>query len=100
MFYATNRLHVPPEHAPDFEEQFTGNMRTYLPGVPGLRRSILLRPATADQPYLSINEFETEADFRAWVDSDSFKQAHRRNSGVVRHITSNRVETFETIEVL
>lgn len=100
MFYATNRLHVPPEKAQDFEEQFTTNMRTYLPGVPGLRSSTLLRPTAADRPYLSINEFDTEAHFRAWFDSDSFKQAHARNSGIVRHISSNEVETFESIEVL
>ncbi|MBK0870165.1 MAG: antibiotic biosynthesis monooxygenase [Saccharopolyspora sp.] len=100
MFYATNRLHVPPDKAQDFEEQFTGNMRKYLPGVPGLRRSTLLRPAAAGEPYLSINEFDTEAHFRAWVDSDSFKQAHARNSGMVRNITSNQVETFESVEVL
>jgi heme-degrading monooxygenase HmoA len=100
MFIATNRLFVPVDRAIEFEEKFRANMRTYLPGVPGLRRSTLLRPTKADQPYVSINEFDTEADFRAWVASDSFREAHARNKGIARHVTGNAVETFEHSEDL
>lgn len=100
MFIATNRLFVPAERAAEFEEKFRTDMRTYLPGVPGLRRSTLLRPTSPDQPYVSLNEFDTEADFRAWVASDSFRQAHARNKGIARHATGNAVETFERSEDL
>jgi heme-degrading monooxygenase HmoA len=100
MFIATNRLFVPAERAAEFEEKFRANMRTYLPGVPGLRRSTLLRPTSPDQPYVSLNEFDTEADFRAWVASDSFREAHARNKGIARHVTDNAVETFEHSEDL
>ncbi|MGW1679158.1 antibiotic biosynthesis monooxygenase family protein [Saccharopolyspora sp. NPDC002376] len=100
MFYATNRLYVPPEKASEFEEHFIDNMRNYLPGVEGLRRSTLLRPDHPDHPYVSINEFDTEEQFRTWVSSDSFKQAHARNKGIARHVSSNAVETFEPLEDL
>lgn len=100
MFIATNRLFVPADRAAEFEEKFRANMRTYLPGVPGLRRSTLLRPTKDDQPYVSINEFDSEEDFRAWVASASFREAHARNKGIARHVTGNAVETFEHSEDL
>ncbi|MFD1146899.1 antibiotic biosynthesis monooxygenase family protein [Saccharothrix hoggarensis] len=100
MFIATNRLFVPADRADEFEARFRDNMRAYLPGVPGLRRSTLLRPTRPDQPYVSINEFESEDDFRAWVASDSFKEAHKRNAGIARHVTGNAVETFQPSEDL
>ncbi|MBB5954285.1 heme-degrading monooxygenase HmoA [Saccharothrix tamanrassetensis] len=100
MFVATNRLFVPAERAEEFEAHFRDNMRTYLPGVPGLRRSTLLRPTRPEQPYVSVNEFDTEADFKAWVASDSFREAHKRNAGVARHVTGNAVETFQPSEDL
>ncbi|KOX23537.1 antibiotic biosynthesis monooxygenase [Saccharothrix sp. NRRL B-16348] len=93
-------MFVPAERAEEFEAHFRSNMRAYLPGVPGLRRSTLLRPTRPDQPYVSVNEFDTEDDFRAWVASDSFKEAHRRNSGIARHVTGNAVETFQPSEDL
>ncbi|MEU4765775.1 antibiotic biosynthesis monooxygenase [Actinosynnema sp. NPDC023794] len=100
MFIATNRLFVPAERAEEFEARFRSNMREHLPGVPGLRRSTLLRPTRPDQPYVSVNEFDTEDDFHAWVASDSFKAAHRRNAGIARHVTGNAVETFQPSEDL
>jgi heme-degrading monooxygenase HmoA len=100
VFIATNRLFVPAERAEEFEAHFRTSMRAHLPGVPGLRRSTLLRPTRPDQPYVSVNEFDTEDDFRAWVASDSFKEAHRRNSGIARHVTGNAVETFQRSEDL
>lgn len=100
MFYATNRLFVPPERAQEFEDHFIGNMRDYLPSVEGLRRSTLLRPSSPDQPYVSVNEFDTEQHFRTWVNSDSFREAHTRNAGIARHVTGNTVETFQPAEDL
>jgi heme-degrading monooxygenase HmoA len=100
MFIATNRLFVPADRAEEFERHFRDNMRTFLPGVPGLRRSTLLKPTGADQPYVSVNEFESEEDFRAWVGSDSFREAHARNRGIARHVTGNAVECFEPAEDL
>ncbi|MEV0227155.1 antibiotic biosynthesis monooxygenase [Streptomyces sp. NPDC050704] len=100
MFIATNRLFVPADRAGEFEAHFRHNMRTYLPGVNGLRRSTLLRSVSADDPCVSINVFGSDADFRAWIASDSFKEAHARNQGIARHVTSNAVETFHSSEDL
>ncbi|MFE9607194.1 antibiotic biosynthesis monooxygenase family protein [Streptomyces sp. NPDC006012] len=100
MFVATNRLFVSPDRSEEFEAHFRNNMNSYLAGVKGLRRSTLLRPVSAEHPYVSINEFDSEDDFRAWVASDSFKQAHARNRGIARNVTGNAVETFQVAEDL
>ena len=98
MFIATNRMFVNPDMSEEFERYFRGNMRTHLPGVPGLLRSTLLKPTKDDQPYVSVNEFESEEHFRDWVASDSFREAHKRNRGIARHVTGNAVETFQHAE--
>lgn len=76
MFVVHNRIEVPVERAQAFEEAFTQNMRSTLSGVPGLRRSLLMRPTNADSPYVSTMEFDSQDDFRAWMKSDSFAAAH------------------------
>jgi heme-degrading monooxygenase HmoA len=101
MFIATNRLFVPEVQTDDFERQFTDNMRTFLPGVPGLRRSTLLRPTEpGQQPYVSFNEFDSREAFDDWVHSASFKSAHDRNRLMAQHIRHFSVETFGVTEDL
>lgn len=76
MFVVHNRIEVPAEGAEAFEQAFTGSMRTTLAGVPGLRRSLLMRPTGPNAPYVSTMEFDSQDDFRAWMKSDSFAAAH------------------------
>ena len=76
MYVVHNRIEVTSEQAPSFEEAFRASMRETLAGVPGLRRSLLLRPTRPGDPYVSTMEFDSVDDFRAWMKSDSFKAAH------------------------
>ena len=76
MYVVHNRIEVTSEQAAVFEEAFSASMRTTLGGVPGLHRSLLLRPAKPGDPYVSTMEFDSAEDFRAWMKSDSFKAAH------------------------
>ena len=100
MFIATNRLFVPAERAEEFEAHFRSNMRTFLPGVPGLLRSTLLKPTKDDQPYVSVNEFESEDAFRAWVASEAFREAHKGHRTIARLVTGNEPERFTHAEDL
>ncbi|USX52338.1 antibiotic biosynthesis monooxygenase [Lentzea sp. HUAS12] len=100
MFIATNRMFVNPEMSEEFERYFRGNMRTHLPGVPGLLRSTLLKPTQDDQPYVSVNEFESEDAFRAWVASDAFREAHKGHRTIARLVTGNEPERFTHAEDL
>ena len=76
MYVVHNRIEVGPADAEAFENAFTTSMRTTLGGVPGLRRSLLMRPARPGQPYVSTMEFDFQDDFKAWMKSDSFRAAH------------------------
>ncbi|MFG1943182.1 antibiotic biosynthesis monooxygenase family protein [Nonomuraea sp. NPDC048826] len=96
MHMIMNRIDVPAEDAKAFEVTFLESMRATLAGVPGLRRSALLRPTQEGQPYVSTMEFASRADFVAWLRSDSFKAAHsdREAPGMD---TSSAIEQYEEI---
>lgn len=76
MYIVMNRIDVGPDQAEGFETHFAASMRSTLNGVPGLRRTSLLRPVGPNQPYLSTMEFDSQDDFLAWMRSDSFRAAH------------------------
>ena len=76
MFVVHNRIEVEAAGAEAFEQAFAHSMQATLAGVPGLRRSLLMRPASQGQPYVSTMEFDSRDDFRAWMASDSFRAAH------------------------
>jgi heme-degrading monooxygenase HmoA len=76
-----NRLEVPADHAEAFEQHFGGSMTGTLGAVPGLKRATLLRPNREGLPYIATMEFETEADFFAWMKSDAFRAAHGHGPG-------------------
>lgn len=76
MYVVTNRLDIPAERAEAFEARFTSNMETNLADVAGLLRAALQRPVEAGQPYLAVMEFDSEADYTAWRDSEAFSRSH------------------------
>ncbi|SHL13863.1 Heme-degrading monooxygenase HmoA [Pseudonocardia thermophila] len=97
MYIVHNRLDVPAEEAEAFEKVFVDSMRATLGGVPGLRRSQLLRPTKPGAPYISTMEFDSEEDFRAWMRSDSFKAAHSDAQSPGMQAPSS-IEFFNVIE--
>lgn len=76
MFVVHNLLTVGPDEAAEFEKVFSTSMAETLGGVPGLKRTTLMRPDKPGDAYVSTMEFEDRAAFSAWMKSDSFKQAH------------------------
>lgn len=97
MFVVHNRIEVPAEGAETFEQAFTESMRTTLAGVPGLRRSLLMRPTGPNAPYVSTMEFDSQDDFRAWMRSDSFAAAHSDKQAPGMQAPS-AIELFTVIE--
>lgn len=99
MYVVVNRLDITPDTAEAFEEVFANSMRSTLGGVPGLRRSTLMRPEGEGLPYLSTMEFESEEAFMAWLKSDSFKAAHSDDQAPGMQAPS-AVEPYTLIEDL
>ncbi|MCC2309346.1 antibiotic biosynthesis monooxygenase family protein [Cellulomonas chengniuliangii] len=97
MYVVHNRLDVKPEEAADFERTFATSMRATLAGVPGLRRSLLMRPTQPGVPYVSTMEFDDQESFRAWMRSDSFKAAHA-DTGATGMQAPSGIELFDVLE--
>ncbi len=83
MFIAMNRFQVNPERADEFERGWR-ERDSHLQEVPGFRAFALLRGETGGE-YLSHSTWESREAFRAWTQSESFREAHARGpaEGVV-----------------
>jgi len=97
MFVVHNRIEVSADTAEAFEKAFTESMRTTLAGVPGLTRSLLMRPGDPSQPYVSTMEFDSRDSFRAWMKSDSFRAAHADTQAPGMQAPS-AIEMFNVLE--
>ncbi len=97
MFVVHNRIDVPPDKADAFARGFAENMKSHLAGVPGLKRSVLLKPGADGQPFVATMEFESERDFEIWRQSESFRGAHGGTSGQ-SSASAATLETFTIFE--
>lgn len=99
MFIAMNRFKI----APGMEEGFETLWRereTFLPDTKGFRGFHLLRgPKREDYTlYASHTMWDSEADFVAWTESESFRLAHARaRAPKGTYLSHPELETFETI---
>lgn len=81
MILVTNRLPVAPGFEAQFELRFSDRARQ-IEHEPGFVRLCVLRPAPPSEegkerpPYLVQTWWNSEADFRAWTRSESFRAAH------------------------
>ena len=77
MYMVMNRLTVAPEQADRLEQGFAhsaGRMRE----VPGCLDFHLLKEEgiAGDVVYVALTQWEDEAAFKAWTESESFHRAH------------------------
>ena len=77
MYIAMNRFRIAPGHEGDFERLWR-ERDSELDDVPGFVEFHLLRGARDDEAtlYASHTVWKSEADFRAWTESESFRKAH------------------------
>lgn len=82
MYIAMNHFRVAPDRCEEFERGWR-ERETYLDGVPGYVEFHLLKGPEEDgaRQYASHTVWRDEAAFRAWTESDAFRQAHRRAGG-------------------
>jgi heme-degrading monooxygenase HmoA len=97
LYVVHNRIDVAVDDAEAFEAAFVESMRATLRGVPGLVRSMLMRPATNGQPYVATMEFASEDDFVTWTRSDAFKTAHANTHAPGVRAPSG-IEAFTIVE--
>ena len=99
MIVTCNRIPVNPEHAEAFEQRFA-DRSTLVDGMPGFISFQLLRPKKAGDPYIVMTFWETEAHFKAWTESEAFKEGHARSGSLPPETFAGhpKLEMFEVIQ--
>src|SRR3954454_21222752 len=86
-----NAIEVQPGKGPEFEERFA-RRAAEVEGMPGFLGFELLRPTEGESRYFVYTRWESEEDFRAWVESSAFTRGHaqaaRDSKGTVAHGSS------------
>ena len=98
MITVANRIYVNPEFAEQFEERFQNRARQ-VDSMPGFLRNLVLRPSKPGDPYVVLTFWESQAAFKAWTESDAFKQGHARSGTLPREAFTgpNQLEIHEII---
>ncbi len=108
-FVAVNVLAVPRHAKRSLEERFAARAGE-VDGRPGFQRFELLRPADdahgpepegegeeATDRYLVMTWWDSEADFRAWLDSEEFQRGHARTGAQGPAASGAQVWTFDVV---
>lgn len=111
MFVVTNRIPVSEGFEAEFEERF--RKRAHLiDSSPGFIKNLVLRPVSrrfdhatqawkenSDQGFYRVETYwETEADFWAWTQSESFRKAHSNRPPAEMFAGPNVLEIHEVIQ--
>ena len=91
-----NAVTVAEEGRADFEERFAARAGR-VSQAPGFEAFELLRPST-DGRYLVYTRWATEEDFRAWMKSAQFSDAHARHADRGPVNAESEVWQFEVLE--
>ncbi len=96
MIVVSNRLQVAKGQEQEFEKRFEGRARL-VENRPGFVRLEILRPLKGDY-YIVLTHWQDEASFRAWTESEEFKEAHRNRPPAEIFSGPNVFEMHEVIQ--
>lgn len=74
MIITANRVPITKGYEREFEKRFERRLGA-VDRVPGFIRNEVLRPVQGDH-YVVLTYWESREAFEAWVQSESFRQAH------------------------
>ena len=94
-----NAIEVAPGKCEALEERFA-KRAAEVEGMPGFLGFELLRPVAGETRYFVYTRWESEAAFRAWVESPAFTRGHAQaakdSGGSVAHGSS--LLSFEVVQ--
>ena len=96
MIVVMNRIPVKPEFAQKVEDAFARSAPE-LRGLKGFQGFRLLRPTRDDEPYVVFVTWDAEDDYRAYMDSDLFRESHSNMADLANAF--NGPPALETYEV-
>jgi heme-degrading monooxygenase HmoA len=101
MVVKINAIEVTEGRGPELEERFA-KRAAEVEGMPGFLGFELLRPAKGETRYFVYTRWESEEDFRAWVESSAFTRGHAQaakdSKGTVAHGSS--LMEFEVVQLV
>jgi len=101
MVVKINAIEVAEGRGPELEERFAKRAKE-VEGMPGFLGFELLRPVAGETRYFVYTRWETEEDFRAWVESSAFTRGHAQaakdSKGTVAH--GSALMEFEVVELV
>jgi len=99
MIVTCNRIPVNPDKAEAFEARFA-DRASLVDGMDGFISFQLLRPKKADDPYIVMTFWESEAHFTAWTESDEFKEGHARSGSLPPETFAGhpKLEMFDVVQ--
>jgi heme-degrading monooxygenase HmoA len=96
MYVVTNRVPVANGYHEAFVERFR-NRAGQVDKQPGLVSMQVLRPLSAETPFVVQTVWKNEAAFRNWVGSEDFKAAHRNPLPAEAYAGEAKMEQFEVV---
>lgn len=99
MIIVSNRIGVNPAHADAFEQTFK-DRAGLVDGMAGFISFQLLRPTAEGDPYIVMTFWEDVASYKAWTESDEFKQGHAVSGTLPRETFTGhpKLEVHEVIQ--
>ena len=99
MITVMNRIPVNPEYSDAFEKRFE-DRASLVDQMDGFVSYQLLRPSKDGDPYIVMTHWESDAHFRAWTNSEEFKQGHSRAGRLPREafLGHPQLEIHEVIQ--
>jgi heme oxygenase (mycobilin-producing) len=82
-FVAINYIRCTPAYRQRFEELFASRARA-IDSMSGFHHMEVLKPQTADEPYLIVSHWDDEISFKAWTNSPAFLEGHKRGFEDIR----------------
>jgi heme oxygenase (mycobilin-producing) len=99
MITVANRLYVDPDFAESFEARFR-DRAGLVDGMPGFISNQVLRPVNPGDPYVVLTWWESREAFKAWTESDAFRQGHARSGTLPKEAFTgpNKLEVHEVLQ--
>lgn len=101
MYVVMNQLHVPVEGRENVASRF-GSSADNMRNVPGCLDFMFLNPEEEENYPVVLTKWESKKDYENWINSDSFKEAHkRRRENLDSSPTqSNKIFEYEAVHHL
>ncbi|MDP8969269.1 MAG: antibiotic biosynthesis monooxygenase [Actinomycetota bacterium] len=96
-YVAINVLTVPEEMRQTLEQRFAGRAGE-VDKMDGFEAFELLRPVGGQDRYMVYTRWDSEASFKAWVESQAFTRGHAQHAAGGPAASASELWTFEVAQ--